>query len=109
MDVLIALSILAFLLWFWVDSMHAREEALRRCAILCREMDVQLLDQTVRMARLRLARDDRGRIQVRRFYVYEFSTDGADRWYGIAILLGQRLEYLRMEHPNGPIIHESTS
>ncbi len=109
MDVLIALAVLALLLWFWVDSMHAREEALRRCAILCREMDVQLLDQTVRVARLRLARDDRGRIHVRRFYVYEFSTDGVNRWHGIAILLGQRLEHLHMEHPHGPIIQDTTS
>lgn len=109
MDALIALAVLALLLWFWVDSMHAREEALRRCTILCREMDVQLLDQTVRMVRLRLARDDRGRIRVRRFYVYDFSTDGANRWHGIAILLGQRLEYLHMEHPDGPIIQDPTA
>jgi hypothetical protein len=107
MDVLILLTLTAALVWFWTDSMRTREVALRRCAELCRQMDVQLLDQTVRLARLRLGRNDKGRLQLRRFYVYEFSTDGIDRWYGVAILLGQRLEYLRMEHPEGPIIQDS--
>lgn len=109
MDILIALGVIAALFWFWVDSMRAREVALKRCAALCEEMDVQLLDQTVRVARLRLGRNARGHIQLRRFYVYDFSTDGQDRWFGIAILLGQNIEHIRMEHPNGPIIHENSA
>ncbi len=76
---------------------------------MCKEMDVQLLDQTVRIARLRLGRDERGRIRLRRFYVYDFSIDGQDRWFGVAILLGQNIEYIRMEHPQGPIIQTTTS
>lgn len=109
MDVLIALVIIAALIWFWVDSMRAHEAALKRCAAMCKEMDVQLLDQTVRIARLRLGRDERGRIRLRRFYVYDFSIDGQDRWFGVAILLGQNIEYIRMEHPQGPIIQTTTS
>ena len=107
MDILITLVIMAALIWFWVDSMRTHEVALKRCAAMCREMDVQLLDQTVRIARLRLGRDRRGRIQLRRFYVYDFSTDGQDRWFGIAILLGQHIEYIRMELPQGPIIQNA--
>jgi hypothetical protein len=108
MEVFIALAVIAALVWFWLDSMRAREVALRRCKSMCSQMNVQLLDQTVHVARLRLGRNGRGRIRVRRFYVYEFSIDGEDRWYGIAILLGQRLEYLRMEHPDGPIIEDAS-
>lgn len=106
MDTLITLTLLAGLVWFWVDSLRAREIALKGCAAFCRETNVQLLDQTVRIARLRLGRNARGRIQVRRFYAYDFSIDGQDRWFGIAILLGRQLEYIRMEHPNGPIIFD---
>ena len=109
MEVFIVLAIIAALVWFWLDSMRAREVALRRCKSMCAQMSVQLLDQTVHVARLRLGRNARGRIQLRRFYVYEFSIDGKDRWYGIAILLGHRLEYLRMEHPDGPIIQDTTA
>lgn len=109
MDVILLLGLTVVIVWFWTDSMHAREMALRHCTKLCRQMDVQLLDQTVRLARLRIGKNQKGHIQFRRFYVYELSTDGVDRWYGIAILLGQNLEYLRMEHPQGPIIQDSTS
>ena len=109
MDILITLLIMGVLVWFWVDSMRAHDAVLKRCAALCREMDVQLLDQTVRLARLRLGRDGRGRVQVRRFYVYDFSIDGQDRWFGVVILLGQDIEYIRMEHPQGPIIQDTAS
>ncbi len=106
MGTLIILSLIAGLVWFWLDRMRAREVALKHCAAFCQETNVQLLDQTVRIARIRLGRNARGRIQVRRFYAYDFSTDGKDRWFGIAILLGQQLEYIRMEHPDGPIIFD---
>ena len=107
MDKIISLLFIGGLVWFWIDSMRARETALKKCTTFCRELDVQFLDQTVRLARLRLGRNKLGRIQIRRFYTYDFSTDGKDRWYGIAILLGQQLEHIHMEHPNGPIIYEA--
>lgn len=108
MEVFILLAVIAALVWFWLDSMRAREAALQRGKSMCAQMNVQLLDQTVHLARLRLGRNARGHIRLRRFYVYEFSIDGEDRWYGIVILLGQRLEYLRMEHPDGPIIQDTS-
>jgi hypothetical protein len=104
MDAVLALLGMAAAVWFWVDSLRARELALLHCARLCREMDVQLLDHTVRVARLRLGRDRDGRVRLRRFYVCEFSINGADRWYGIAVLLGRHVEYVRMEHPDGPLV-----
>lgn len=109
MEVFILLALIAALVWFWLDSMRAREVALKRCKSLCTQMNVQLLDQTVHVARLRVDRNARGQLRLRRFYVYEFSIDGEDRWYGIVILLGQRLEYLRMEHPDGPIIQDTSA
>ncbi len=104
MDAVLALLGIAAAVWFWVDSLHAREVALAHCARLCREMGVQLLDHTVRLGRLRLGRDGAGRVRLRRFYVCEFSINGADRWYGIAVLLGRHVEYVRMEHPDGPLV-----
>lgn len=106
MNAWLVLLAIGLLVWFWVDSMHAREVALTRCAALCRELNVQLLDQTVRVARLRLGRAPDGGIRLRRFYAYEFSIDGHDRWYGVVVLLGRRVEYLRMELPDGPVIQD---
>ena len=106
MDMLLVLLPIGGLIWFWVDSLRAKEAALKRCNALCNEMNVQLLDQTVRIARIRPGKDRCGRLRLRRFYAYEFSTDGEDRCYGLAVLLGSRVEYLRLEHPSGPIIHD---
>ncbi len=109
MDIWIALLTITALVWFWGDSMKAREVAIKRCSALCEDMNVQLLDQTVRVARLRVDRNRRGQLQIRRFYVFDFSIDGQDRWFGVAILLGQTLEYIRMEHPQGPIVQDMSS
>ncbi len=104
MGTLLSLLMLGLLVWFWVDSLRAREAALRRCNALCRELDVQLLDQTVRLARLRPARDGSGRLRWRRRYIFEFSVEGHERYPGEIVLLGTVVESMRMDHPAGPIV-----
>ena len=104
MTTLLTVFALGVVVWFWSDSLRAREQALRVCAAACRQTDVQLLDQTVAVYRLGVGRDGRGRLRLRRFYGFEFSMDGADRYRGHAVLLGHALELLQMDHPHGPII-----
>ncbi|MCP4043918.1 MAG: DUF3301 domain-containing protein [Gammaproteobacteria bacterium] len=97
------------LLWFWNDSLQARELALKICANACRQNGVQLLDQTVALVRMGMGRNPRGVLQVRRFYGFEFSTDGDQRWPGRAVLLGRSVEYLHLELPDGTTIIQETS
>ena len=104
MTTLLAILAVGAVYWFWSDSLRAREQALRVCAGACRQLDVQLLDQTVAVYRLGVGRDGHGRLRLRRFYGFEFSTDGADRYPGHAVILGQVLELLQMDHPDGPVI-----
>jgi hypothetical protein len=104
MDILLCFAAIASLVWFWADSARAREQMLRRCRTLCEELDVQLLDQTVGLARLALGRSLQGRIQLRRWYAFEYSINGTDRWHGMAELRGRHVESIRMEHPDGPVI-----
>ena len=104
MDVLLLSGLLAGLVWFWADSARAREHMLNRCRGLCEELDFQLLDQTVSLKKLRLERSLRGNVELRRWYVFEYSIDGADRWQGSAQLRGREVESIHMEHPRGPII-----
>lgn len=75
-----------------------------RCRALCEELNVQLLDQTVGLAKLSIARGEQGQLQLRRRYAFEYSIKGTDRWRGTAELCGRRIESIHMEHPNGPII-----
>jgi len=104
MSVLFALLITGLLLWFWVDSLHARERALQVCADTCRQTNTQLLDQTVSLAGLGLGDISRNRLTLRRRYRFEFSTNGVDRWQGRVILLGDVLESVQMDYPEGSTI-----
>ena len=104
LDTLLLLGLLAGLVWFWADSARAREQTLKRCRSLCEELNLQLLDQSVSLEKLRLARGRRGNVELRRWYAFEYSTDGADRWQGIAQRRGHEVTSIHMAHPQGPII-----
>jgi hypothetical protein len=104
MGSLMAILVIAGIVWFWAHSLWIRERVLRHCARTCKQMNVQLLDQTVALSRLALDRDPQGWLSLRRWYVFEFSTDGGDRCKGCVGLLGSRIECVRMEYPEGLII-----
>ena len=57
----------------------------------CRAAGVQLLDQTVHAAGLRLRRRDDGRLGLERSFRFEYSYDGVDRHIGKMILRGDKL------------------
>lgn len=103
-DTLIALICLGALAMFWQSALHAREHALRICRQACEETGVQMLDQTVRVARLRLGRGEDGRVHFRRWYEFEFSLNGADRYRGVVVMLGLRVEGMDMDMPGGRLI-----
>ena len=109
MSTLILLALVGAALWFWIDTLGAREQALRAASNLCAQVDVQFLDQTVALSRLGLGRDSRGRLQVRRTYGFEFSTDGVSRRKGSAVTLGRLIESVQLDHPDGRIIQSRTA
>lgn len=82
---------------FWVDSLRARERALRAGRDACRRYELQFLDETVSFARLRLARDDDGRVRLLRTYTFEFTETGNTRRQGAIVMLGQQLSDVHME------------
>jgi hypothetical protein len=82
---------------FWTDSLRARERALAAGRSACGRYGVQLLDETVQFARLRLARDDAGRVRLHRTYTFEFSDTGDNRRHGAIVMLGGDLQDLRLE------------
>jgi hypothetical protein len=82
---------------FWIDSLRARERALAAGRGACERYGVQLLDETVQFARLRLARDEAGRLRLRRTYSFEFSDTGNNRRHGAIVMLGAQLQDLQLE------------
>ncbi len=89
------IALLAVTVWAWVDALRAREAALRACRRTCERHELQLLDETVALRRLRLGRGADGRVRLRRHYGFEYSERGDERRQGEAVLLGRHIESVR--------------
>jgi hypothetical protein len=92
-----ALAGLVVLAWLWYDSMRAREGAVAAGAHACEREALQFLDETVECISLRPARNDAGRLVLRRVYRFEFSDDGNNRRGGRIVTLGGEVESITME------------
>src|SRR4029079_8212118 len=82
---------------FWIDSLRARERALDAGRGACKRYGVQLLDETVQFARLRFARNDEGRLRLRRAYTFEFTDNGNNRRHGAIVMLGAELQDMQFD------------
>lgn len=85
---LIGTGILAALAWLWYDSINARDIGIRAAKAACHADGLQLLDDTVAIANVSLARDDEGRLRLRRAYSFDFSDTGDNRRRGGLVMLG---------------------
>ena len=81
----------------WVDSLRARERAIQAGRTACERYALQFLDETVSFARLRLARDEEGRLRILRVYTFEFSETGNNRRNGAIVMLGQDPKDIHLE------------
>jgi len=86
--------------FFWIDSLRARERALAAGRSACARYGVQFLDETVVFARLRLGRDEAGQLCLRRTYTFEFSDTGNNRRHGAIVMLGGELQDMQLEPYN---------
>ena len=81
----------AALVWLWLDSLKVREAAVAAAREACALEGLLLLDDTVSITALKLARNDDGHIQIQRAYAFEFSDTGNNRRDGSVVLLGRRV------------------
>jgi Protein of unknown function (DUF3301) len=93
----VALVALSALAWLWYDSMRARERAVAAGQEACARERLQFLDETVECVSLWPARNDDGRLVLRRVYRFEFSDDGQHRRGGSIVMRGSEVESLTME------------
>jgi len=96
MENLFAILFVLLVVWFWLDTLRAREMAVALARRACERYDLQFLDQAVALRRLGL-RWTRDGVRVRRRYRFEFSEEGTGRRYGHLVLLGLRLEHLSLD------------
>ena len=106
LGILFALISLSFLVWFWADSLRARERALLVCAQSCKEVNAQLLDQTVALRRIRITRDRDGRVALLRTYRFEYTFDGVQRLRGSVVMRGRAVETVAIQSLDGATQYE---
>ena len=94
----------AILVWFWQIILRFREHAMQKCKTICRDMDLQLLDETVALHKFTLCRDNSREIKILRRYHFEFSLQGHDRYEGSITFLGEGVDHIQLDHPEGQII-----
>ncbi|MDJ0834769.1 MAG: DUF3301 domain-containing protein [Gammaproteobacteria bacterium] len=82
---------LFFVLKFWYQSMKSREQAVAAAKRACSQINVQLLDDTVEMIRLRLCRTNSGTVALCRLYSFDFSMDGEQRHTGTISMRGREI------------------
>jgi hypothetical protein len=84
----------------WWDSRRSYQAAMRVCRAACRRAEVQLLDETVALRRLRPCRGPSGRVRLCREYEFEFTQMGDVRYGGRLRLSGLRLEEVSLDLHN---------
>jgi hypothetical protein len=92
-----AILLIAAGIFLWLDSLRARERALKAGRSACERYDLQFLDDTVSFAKLRLGRDEDGQLKLARTYTFEFSDTGNNRRHGAIVMLGGEMQDLHLE------------
>lgn len=101
--------VMAVGLWIWNDGLRAREVVLIACRRACERLDVQLLDDTVFLKHMSVARTRRGRLVFRRVYAFEFSITGGARYPGHVEVLGRAVQLLSLDYPEGRVFDTQVS
>ena len=83
--------------WFWWTSAQSREIAVALARRACAQCQVQLLDETVTLSKLRLKRNSSGTMQIARWYRFEFSTSGDNRRDGVVGIAGKKLINMHLD------------
>lgn len=100
---MLSLSLLAWLTLFaaifalWWQSDKVKSRALILVQNHCRQLNLQLLDQTMVLRGLWPQRSAAGNLQLRRRYDFEFTSTGATRHKGYLVLLGITVLSMELE------------
>jgi len=94
-EFIILFSLIA-VIYYWIDTIRAKEIAVIHGKNACKDAGVTFLDQTVEIKKVRLKRNPRGTVVFYREYKFEFSSDGIRRVDAEIIMLGKQLLKLQL-------------
>lgn len=106
MNEIIFLALLGLGVWFWQDALRARELAVSRTRRYCHGINYQFLDESVALISIKPGRNFSGNFAFHRYYHFEFSPDGQNRFSGTVFIIGNHLQTIQLDHPDGIIIEQ---
>lgn len=98
---LVLLLLAAATVWFWQDSLAARERANAAAMEACEQLRLQFLDGTVAFSAIRCARRAGGTLTFRRTYVFDYTADSIERRQGFVVLLAAQVESVGFARGDG--------
>lgn len=97
LEQLFLLTLVAATGFLYYGGIRVRETALRAGREYCRNVDLQMLDETVSRQSIGLARAPDGQFRIRRVFLFEFTSDGERRYHGEITMLGSRVLGVQVE------------
>ncbi len=102
---IIVLIVFGGIAWLWMDSLKAREIAVRAARNACAADSLMLLDDTVAIAALKPVRQENGHLTLQRAYDFEYSDTGNNRLTGGIVLQGHRVVMLNVGSRDGANVY----
>jgi len=99
------LLLLVFIIYIWYETFRLREYVLIKCKQVCRESNLQLLDQTIALDAISIKKSPGGRFYLYRCYGFEFSVNGTERLRGYVDTTGRNISAIRLEDAEGTTIY----
>jgi len=94
---LFLLTLVCIAIYYWISAQKIREIALSIARDECKKLDLQLLDGSVSLKKLRIKRAASGNLALLRHYSFEFSATGAERYQGHIQMLGLKIEDVHLQ------------
>lgn len=91
------LAMTALLCLAWWNNLKIREYATTKVMHYCEEQDVQLLDESIALRRVRPVRSAQsGMLVLARHYQFHFTSTGDERYPGTIELVGRRVTRIEL-------------
>lgn len=97
MNVYMIAVILVAVIWYWLNSLQARESATQIAKDTCLAAHFIFLDGTVALKKFQIQKDNMGNWRFRRTYNFEYTEDGDQRCSGFVIVFGKQVETIGLE------------
>jgi hypothetical protein len=105
LNLILPILVLVFAAMIWLDAARAREFATILARRYCDNRGLQLLDDTVSLARMGLRWTTQG-LRIRRMFRFDFSLEGTGRRTGFVLMLGSQLEAIEDGLPAEPPVEK---